>query len=99
MTAPPIAPEHITPKSLLDMSGDQIDTLIEFLQERRLTAVRHYEQAVAAAKEASDEIARDKLEKQCDMCAGNIARVDKALEALESRVNKIRALRLELGLD
>ena len=99
MTDAPIPPEHITPKAMYDMKGDDIDLLVGYLQERRLVSVRHYEEALAAAKAARDEVARDKLLKQCDMCAGNVARVVKALDALEAHVNKIRALRLELGLD
>lgn len=92
-------PEHITPISLYQMSPDAIETLMEGIRKRRLSAARQYEAALVAAKEASDERARLSLMKQCEMACNNIARVDKAIEALEDRVNKIRALRLELGLD
>lgn len=92
-------PEHISPRALYNMSSDELDKLLDGIRERRLSSVRQYEAAVAAAKEAADEKARLALLKQCDMCHNAIVRADKALSALEERVNKMRALRLELGLD
>lgn len=92
-------PEHISPRAIYNMTGDELDTLLDGIRERRLSSVRQYEAAQKAAKEAADEKARNALLKQCDMCHNTIVRVDKALASLEERVNKIRALRLELGLD
>lgn len=92
-------PEHITPRALYQMSFDEMEKLLEGIRKRRLSAVRQHEEAVRIAKEATDEKARISLYKQCEMCEKNIERVDKALDALETRVNKMRALRLELGLD
>ena len=91
--------EFITPKALYSMNDDAIEDMLEQLRDRRLSAVRLHEQALKAAQEAADEKARLSLFKQCEMATGNITRVDKALDALEKRINKIRALRLELGLD
>ena len=95
----PDVPEHITPADIHAMDTDQLEALLEQIRERRLSSVRAYEQAVATAKEASDAAAAERLMKECAMCANNITRVNKALDALEIRVNKMRALRLELGLD
>lgn len=92
-------PEHIKPATILDMTSDELDKLIEDIRKRRLKPVRLHEAAMQAAQDAADEKARLSLLKQCEMCASNIVRVDKAIDALETRVNKIRALRLELGLD
>lgn len=92
-------PEHITPAALYKMTGDEVDALVERLRTRRLDSVRQFEASQKAAQEAADEKARLQLMKQCEMCANNLNRVDKALDALETRVTKIRALRLELGLD
>ena len=97
MTTP--VPEHITPKAIYDMSSDELDAMLEAMRERRLTSVRIYEAAVKEAQELADEKARAELQKQCDMCASNIERCQKADDALLTRVNKIRALRLQLGLD
>lgn len=92
-------PEHITPRALYDMTAEQQEKLLEGIRERRLSSVRQYEEAQKAAQEAADDKARLALFKQCEMCEKNFIRVDKALTALEERVNKMRALRLELGLD
>lgn len=91
--------EAITPRALYNMTTEEMDALLDNIRNRRLSSVRQYEAAQKAAQEAADEKARLALFKQAEMCANNIVRVDKALEALETRVNKIRALRLELGLD
>lgn len=98
MTAASI-PEHIQPTCIADMSTEQIDKLLESIRERRLRAAKHYEEAQAAKALVAEEKARASLEKQLEMCEGNLSRVDKALDALETRVNKIRALRLEIGID
>lgn len=92
-------PEHITPRAIYDMTSDEHEKMLDALRERRLKSVRMYEQAQQAAQEAADDKARAQLWKQCEMCEGNITRVDKALDALETRINKMRALRLQLGLD
>lgn len=99
MTSSDSIPEHITPKAIYQMNSDALDALLSGIRKRRLQAAQAHQEAMAAAKEAADDKARLSLLKQCEMCEGNITRVDKALEALEARINKIRALRLELGLD
>lgn len=96
---PVTLPEHITPQSIYQMNDEQLEKLLDDIRDRRLSSVRLYEEAQRAAQEAAEEKARLALFKQCEMCEKNIIRVDKALEALETRVNKMRALRLELGLD
>lgn len=92
-------PDIITPHSIYQMTAEQHEALLDKIRSRRLSSVRQYEEAMKAAQEAADEKARIALFKQCTMCESNIIRADKALDALETRVNKIRALRLELGLD
>lgn len=92
-------PEHITPEAMYQMAPGDVEKMLEGIRKRRLSAVRQYEAALVAAKEASDEKARVSLMKQCDMLYNNLERVDKAISTLEDRVNKVRALRLELGLD
>ena len=92
-------PEFITPQAIYQMTAEQHDALLDAIRERRLSAVHQYEAAQKAAQEAADDKARITLFRQCEMCENNITRVDKAIEALEARVNKMRALRLELGLD
>lgn len=95
----PSVPEHITPASLHSIPTAEIEPLLIVIRERRLKAVRVYEKAVADKKKLTDDQAREKLDKQIDMLAKNIKRVDKAIDACEKRVNKVRVLRLQLGLE
>lgn len=97
--SPDDIPDFITPKALYDMSSDALDALLEGIRKRRLEAARHYEAAVAAAKEVADTKARAQLLKQAEMLANALERIEKAMEAAETRVTKIRALRLELGIE
>lgn len=92
-------PEHITPQAIYQMTVEQQEKLLEGLRDRRLSALRQYEEAKRLAAEAEEEKARVTLFKQCEMCEKNITRVIKALDALDERINKMRALRLQLGLD
>lgn len=92
-------PEHIEPKSIRDMTGDELEELLVSIRASRLRGAQIHAEAMQAAKEASDERARASLEAQCTMLQANIERVDKAIIAMDARINKIRALRLELGLD
>lgn len=92
-------PEHIVPHDIYKMDTDALEDMLEALRKRRLKSVHEYEAAQKAAQEAEEEKSRNALLKQTEMCVNNITRVTKALDALEVRVNKIRALRLELGLD
>lgn len=94
-----VVPEHITPKAIYQMSSDAIDALLEGIRKRRLSAAKQHEAAMQAAKEVADDKSRLQLLKQAEMLSNNLVRVDKALEAAEDRVNKIRALRLELGIE
>jgi len=92
-------PEHITPAALYQMSGDQLDALLVGIRERRLSSVRMYEEAQRISKDNADAKARNDLMKQAEMCASNLERVDKALAALDLRINKMRVLRMTLELD
>lgn len=92
-------PEHITPQSIFDMSTDALDALLEGIRERRLSAARQHAEAVAAAKAVADDKARLQLLKQCEMLSNALMRLETQIENIETRVNKVRALRLELGID
>jgi hypothetical protein len=94
-----VVPTSITPIAMYQMSSEEIETLLDGIRERRLSSVRAYEAAVKASAEAADEKSRMDLMKQCEMLVKNIERVDKAIDALETRVTKVRVLRMDLGLD
>jgi len=95
----PPAPDFIDPANLTDYDDDEAEAMIEAIRARRLHALRVYElskQEAAEAKLTKDTVS---LEKQCEMLAKDIERTGKALDALEKRVNRIRALRLQLGME
>lgn len=95
----PAPPTFISPHSLLTMSGDAIDDLLEGIRTRRLSAVRQYEDAMRVAKETSDIRARAALTKQCEQLSKAIETAERAMNRIDERVLKVRALRLELGLE
>lgn len=90
--------EWIDPKNIISMTEEQVDKMMEGIRERRLIAVQTYNQIMAEKERVREERARESLESQAKMLEGNIARVDKALAALDKRVDKIRALRIQVGL-
>jgi hypothetical protein len=92
-------PEHITPQSIFDMTTDALDAMLDSIRERRLSAARQHAEAVAAAKAVADDKARMQLLKQCEMLSNALNRMETQIENVEARVNKVRALRLELGID
>jgi hypothetical protein len=92
-------PEHITPHSIHALTVDQLDELVELIKHRRLSSIRNYELALEKAKQLSDTKARTAMLKQTELISKTLVVTKKNLELLETRVNKIRVLRMELGLD
>ena len=82
--------------SLTQMTEDERELLVNQIRERRLAPVRAYEELTAAQA----LVRKDRLEiqwtKQLEMFAKDLARADKAMETLEKRGTKLRAIKLEL---
>ena len=88
-----------TPIALADltqMTEDERELLVNKIRERRLAPVRAYEELTAAQA----LVRKDKLEemwtKQLTMFTKDLARADKAMETLEKRGTKLRAIKLEV---
>ena len=88
-----------TPIALADltqMTEDERELLVTRIRERRLAPVRAYEELTAAQA----LVRKDRLEiqwtKQLEMFTKDLARADKAMETLEKRGTKLRAIKLEL---
>ena len=94
-----VPPECIQPRALHELTSNELEALLTDIRARRLRGAQMYAEAVAAAKAAADDHTRESLQKQCDMLQAAMDRVDKAVDAMDARINKIRALRLELGLE
>lgn len=95
----PPAPDFIDPANLDAYDDDEAEAMIEAIRARRLHALHVYEQSQREAAERKHVVGVETLAKQCEMLGKEIERVTKALDALEKRVNKIRAIRLQLGME
>ena len=82
--------------NLTQMTEDERELLVTRIRERRLAPVRAYEELTTAMK----LVRKDKLEmqwtKQLEMFAKNLSSANKAMETLEKRGTKLRAIKLEL---
>ena len=88
-----------TPIKLTDiskMSDEQLDAMIHNIRERRLKPVRDFEELSTLKAEALKQNLGKQLTRQLEMFEKELARADKALEKIEVRAIKLRALKLEI---
>ena len=92
-------PDIITPKDIDSFDDDQLDSLLNHIRLRRLASTLVYERTMKEKEEVTQGKARDMLEKKCEQVWSELNRAFKVLDRLELRVNEMRALRLQAGLD
>lgn len=88
-----------TPIELTDltkMSNEDLDALITNIRERRLAPIKAYNDALLLKEQARVAGLEKQLDKALEMFDKERDRADKAIEKLEARALKIRALRLEI---
>ena len=88
-----------TPIALADltqMTEDERELLVTRIRERRLAPVRAYEELTTMQAEARKEMLEKQWSKQLEMFSKDLTRADKAMETLEKRGTKLRAIKLEL---
>ena len=88
-----------TPIKLTDiseMSDKELDAMIYNIRERRLKPVRDFEELSTLKAAALKQNLGKQLTRQLDMFEKELARADKALEKIEVRAIKLRALKLEI---
>jgi len=88
-----------TPIALADltqMSEDERELLVNRIRERRLAPVRAYEELSLMQTEARKEQLEKQWAKQLEIFQKDLARADKAMETLEKRGTKLRAINLEI---
>lgn len=88
-----------TPIALADltqMSEDERELLVNQIRERRLAPVRAYEELSLMQAAARKEQLEKQWTKALEMFQKDLARADKAMEALEKRGTKLRAINLEI---
>lgn len=86
-------------KKVNELTDKELDELIENKRERRQRIVRQYQEAQEAKRRAEQQKAKDEYDKQLRILEKDLGTVDRALERCESRMNKLRALRLQYDDD
>lgn len=98
-SAPDSIPEFITQADISKLSDDQLDTLINHIRLRRLNSTLIYERTMREKEQLTMSRAREQLDKKCGQVFHELDRALNVLEKLELRVNEMRALRIQCGLD
>ena len=84
--------------NISEWSDDDVEAHLHNIRERRMRPVKVYEEMsilqAAAKREGLEEI----LKKQLEMFVKESERADKAINNLEKRSTRLRALRLELDI-
>ena len=81
---------------LTKMTEDERELLVTRIRERRLAPVRAYEELTLMQAEARKEKLEDMWGKQLELFCKDLARADKAMETLEKRGTRLRAIKLEI---
>jgi len=92
-------PEFIKPADISTFTDDQLDQLINLIRLRRLNSTLLYERTMREKEQLTMSKAREQLDRKCVQVFNEIERAFNTLEKLELRVNEMRALRIQAGLD
>lgn len=92
-------PEFIKPSDISTFTDEQLDQLINLIRLRRLNSTLQYERTMREKEQLTMSKARDMLDKKCGQVFKEIDRALTVLEKLELRVNEMRALRIQCGLE
>lgn len=98
---PPVdgIPEFISQHDISTMTDDQLDQLINIIRLRRLNSTLIYERTMREKEQLTMSKAREQLDKKCSQVWKELDRALSVLEKLELRVNEMRALRIQAGLE
>lgn len=91
-------PDFISRQDISQMSDAQLDEFLDNIRARRMASFYVFEQTQADLAQVQEEKAKVMLEKELDQIIKTVASVDKGLEKLETRINKLRGLRIQAGL-
>ena len=92
-------PDFISQSDISTLSDDQLDQLINLIRLRRLNSTLQYERTMREKEQLTLSKAREQLEKKCVQVWKELDRSLTILEKLELRINEMRALRIQVGLD
>ncbi len=91
--------EADTPIEIVDMTKltpEERELLIDGIRERRLKPVKVYEELSLMQAQAKKEALEVQWAKMLEMFDKELVRADKAMEKLEDRARKIRAMEMEI---
>jgi hypothetical protein len=82
--------------NMTQLTPDEREQLIHGIRERRLQPVKAYEELSLMQAEARKEQLEKQWAKALEMFTKDLERADKAMEKLEDRSRKLRAMELEI---
>lgn len=91
-------PDFVRPQDIHNMTDEQLDLLLDFLRLRRLTSTMIYERTMQEKDELRMSRNREMLDNKCMQVFNELERTLKNLDKLEMRINEMRALRIQAGM-
>ena len=86
-------------KTFLEMNEVEQTEFITALRERRLSPINTYQEILKTLHEKKQTKIKEKLDKELIAFDKCLARVDKYLDDLQNRANKLRALKIQLDIE
>jgi hypothetical protein len=84
-------------QSIAEMTNDDIEALVHNIRERRMRPIRDYEEMTEMRRLALKEGLEKQFDKQIEMFAKELERANRAVDKLEERSIKLRALRMQIA--
>lgn len=97
-TGKELPPDFITRVDISRMTDPELDQFIERIRLRRMASFVIYQQTEADKQSVREERARAALEKEITMIHKQLDTLDRHFEKLETRIHKLRGLRIQAGL-
>lgn len=86
-------------KTFLEMNEVEQTEFISALRDRRLSPINTYNEILKALHEKKQTKLKEKLDKELKLFDKCLVRVDKYLDELQDRSNKLRAIKIQLDLE
>lgn len=93
-----LLPDFVRPMDIMNMDDEQLDALLNVLRVRRLTSTMIYERTMEEKQELRESRAKEMLDAKCAQVFTEIERTLKVLDKLELKINEMRALRIQAGM-
>lgn len=92
-------PDFISPPDISKMTDEQLEQVLSLIRLRRLQSSLLYEKTKAEKAALDETKARAALDKKAEQVFKELEKAFKVLDTLELRVNEMRALRIQAGLE